>query len=701
MKTRFSCFTPLALLCLILLGCSAGDSRLRETPFGKSSETSDRELEKQVIVFKNVTLVPMAGDKIIKNQSVLIKGSRISEIGPQLESTLPENTQVIDGDGAFLMPGLSDMHIHLRDDWLTSAWPVSPLNLYLANGVTTIRCLGPIGRSPDYALTWREGIKRGQLEGPTIYTCGKQLRGPVADPKKSVLEQKKQGFDLIKIYSFVSKEEFRTAVDTARKADMYTTGHIPFQVGLDGVLSGQMNEIAHIEELLWEFIDFDRDQNLSWVDWMNYMIREAYQQFKPDFNLDDDAFDRRYGPEISALIKSLKTANIPICTTMALDDRIYQKLYAPEAFLERPENMYQAQGYLETFLQGKEKHQVQFRRMERLAPFKKMADLKLLTALHEAGVPLLLGTDAGTGKMGMIPGVSIHDELRILTENGFTPYEAIATGTINAARVAHKMTGRNDFGTIEPGKRADLILLEKNPLADVAHIKSPRGVMAAGRWYDTTALQKMIIPRIPLKAAIHNVHEPNNTHKTYIDIVIGRNFMGKLPDDIDSIKISGPGGDLEISQQDFIFLPQFRDFWIRIPGSPEVGTYSFTVTSGDRKGSVSDIQTGILSIPTPDAARSVPAEKAMLRTTTPTFSWEEVDMPETMCYQLEINKLRRGRVYSTGPVKGMLSHKVPYGVLTPGQSYVWRIRVADSDNWVSVQNRSHSVWKSFTLAQEE
>ncbi len=91
-------------------------------------------------------------------------------------------------------------------------------------------------------------------------------------------------------------------------------------------------------------------------------IQTAYQQVKPDFNLDDDAFDRRYGPEISALIKPLKAANIPICTTLAVDDRIYQKLYAPEAFLERPENMYQAQGYLEAFLQGKEKHQVQFRR---------------------------------------------------------------------------------------------------------------------------------------------------------------------------------------------------------------------------------------------------------------------------------------------------------------------------------------------------
>ena len=94
--------------------------------------------------------------------------------------------------------------------------------------------------------------------------------------------------------------------------------------------------------------------------------------------------------------------------------------------------------------------------------------------------------------MGIVPGFSIHDELQILVENGFSPYEAIAAGTVNASKAIQAMTGADDFGTIEVGKRADLLLIEENPLDNVAKIKNLRGVMAAGRWYSKAKLQEMI-----------------------------------------------------------------------------------------------------------------------------------------------------------------------------------------------------------------
>jgi hypothetical protein len=191
-------------------------------------------------------------------------------------------------------------------------------------------------------------------------------------------------------------------------------------------------------------------------------------------------------------MNKLKGRQIPVCTTLVVDDLIEQKLFYPDQFLRRPENRYLPASYLDRFRRGVEKHQMQFRGGEVFAHFKYTLDKMLLLALKEINTPLLLSTDAGTGRMGIVPGFSIHDELRILVENGFTPYEAIAAGTVVASRIVKRMNGRDDFGTIVPGKRADLILLQQNPLEDVANARKIHGVMAAGRWYDQKAIAEML-----------------------------------------------------------------------------------------------------------------------------------------------------------------------------------------------------------------
>jgi len=450
--------------------------------------------ENRPTAFIHASLIPMTTATVLPDQTVVVEGNRITTVGPSGTTKIPANTKVLDCRGAFLMPGLADMHMHLRYDWTSDAWPVSPLKLYLANGVTTIRCFGPSGKTGRYGLAWRKEIDAGRLDGPRILTCGPALRGHFKEnPEHIVIRQKYQQFDFIKIYSYVTRQEYHTILSTAKALNIYTAGHIPFQMGLDGVLAEGMDEIAHIEELLWEFSGMDRRRYFeSEGEWMAYAIQTTFSQFGPLLELTPHEQEKKMDNLVIALVDKLKNRPIPVCTTLVIDDLIVQKLFDPDGFLKRPENRYMPLNYLEQFRMGREKHQLQFKGGEVFAPFKYMLDKKLLVALKAINLPLLLSTDAGTGSMGAVPGVSLHDELGILVENGFAPYEALAAGTVVASTIVKRMNGEDDFGTIVPGKRADLILLEQNPLHDVANTRKTRGVMAAGRWYDQQAIAQML-----------------------------------------------------------------------------------------------------------------------------------------------------------------------------------------------------------------
>lgn len=444
--------------------------------------------------FIHANLIPMTTETVLPDQTVVVEGKQIAAVGPSSQTEIPSNAIVINCQNAFLMPGLSDMHMHIRNDWNRKVWPVSPLKLYLANGVTTIRCFGPRGETGRYALTWRKKIDAGRLVGPNILTCGPQLRGHFKkNPEEIVIQQKYQGFDFIKIYSFVTKEEYHAIMATAKKLDIYTAGHIPFQVGLEGILADGMGEIAHVEELLYEFYNLDRSRYFEregeWMAWANH---SGFYQFENYFNLDPKDRDQKLDDLVAPVVNKLTGKDVPVCTTLVVDDAIVQKLFEPDLFLKKPGTRFLPEWYMEQFLSGKEKHQLQFKGGEVFAKFKYALDKKLLTCLKKAGVQLLLSTDSGSGGMGVAPGFSIHDELSILVENGFTTYEALAAGTVVASKIVKRMNGRDEFGTIAPGKRADLILLQQNPLEDVANTRKISGVMAAGRWYDQKDITEML-----------------------------------------------------------------------------------------------------------------------------------------------------------------------------------------------------------------
>ena len=131
--------------------------------------------------------------------------------------------------------------------------------------------------------------------------------------------------------------------------------------------------------------------------------------------------------------------------------------------------------------------------------------------------------------------------------------------------------------------------------------------------------------KIPIEGAVYSVHRSDGSQKTYIDVVIGRQFSDRLPDDIDSITVSGPHGDLSLDKDDFNYNPQWRAFWNVRPGIPEIGTYTFKVTSGDRSGHAIDIQSNVKKIPLPDTKKFFPAKGEALTCTPPIFSWHKLN----------------------------------------------------------------------------
>ena len=402
MKTRWLEFNLIILLLLIQPGIAAW-----------------AQAEK-VTAFVHVNLVPMTEEVALPDQTVMVRESRIIAIGPTKEVTIPNNAIVIDGSGFYLMPGLADMHIHTDTRWLNGGWPVSPLNLFLANGVTTIRDFGPQGSPPDFALRWRNEIRTGNLRGPTIYAAGPILYGPVEDAAKFVRAQHKQGFDFLKLYSFLSQTEFQEAVATAQKLDLYTAGHIPFAVGLDGILAAGMDEIAHIEELDFEFLDFDRSRKLGYQQWFRYILQAATEQMGRFADSSMDEVKQNYQPHIRKIVRQLKASNTPLCTTLSVDDIVVKKLFHPDDLASEAASGYLPYGFFDLLGQGKNRHQIQFKGYEDFAPIHFNLNQLLLRELHKGGVTLVMVTDAGPMDMGLVPGISLHNDLRIMVENGLT-----------------------------------------------------------------------------------------------------------------------------------------------------------------------------------------------------------------------------------------------------------------------------------------
>ncbi len=388
------------------------------------------------VALVGATVVPMDREGVLRDHSVIVRGDRIVLVAPA-QTIDTQGATVIDARGKWIVPGLADMHVHV--------WSDKDFGLYLLNGVTTIRNMW----GTEQHLAWRTALAAGTMLGPTLLTTGPVLDGspPIwpgstivdsADVARSVVKQQKAaGYDFIKVYTRLSLDAYNAIVAEAKTQAIPVVGHVPTSVGLDAALASGQRSIEHLDGFL--------------------PVGGA---------------PRVGASEVNQTV-SAGTWNCPTLVLMErfsrLDDPAQLESLAGLEYIDvetrerwNPANDFRLQSWTpKTFARA---------RAQTITASNLVADLS------RAGAHLILGTD--TGNPYVIPGFAAHDELRLLVDAGLTPWQAIRTATASAAEFMEK---RGEFGVIAAGARADLLVVDRDPLLAVDALADPALVIVRGR----------------------------------------------------------------------------------------------------------------------------------------------------------------------------------------------------------------------------
>jgi len=415
--------------------------------------------------FVDVAVIPMDRERVLDGQTVVVRDGRIVALGPASEVSVPADAVRIDGSGRFLMPGLAEMHAHVPpvqgDAWPDRGALEDILFLYVANGVTTTR--GMLGA--PYQLALRDELERGRLLGPTLYVGAPSLNGNSApDPaaaERLVRAHAAAGYDLQKIHPGVSRATWDRMVAVADEVGLTFGGHVPAAVGLEHALASGASTVDHLDG----FVEASASGPVR--------ARLLRGEQVPLGEVVAGASPER----IRELARSARDTGAWVVPTMYLWENLYGAS-DPETILSQPEMRYvsarQRQGWRN---QAGNRPSLPADVMEELHRLRR----EILLALSEAGAGVLMGTDSP--QMFNVPGFALHRELRVMEETGMSRWRILESGTSAVARYASEELGReDDFGSVAVGKRADLVLLEANPLDHLANLTRRAGVMVRGRW---------------------------------------------------------------------------------------------------------------------------------------------------------------------------------------------------------------------------
>ncbi len=405
------------------------------------------------------TLIDGTGAAAVPDSAVVIHDGRIVAAGPRSAVKIPKHATLIDAKGKFLLPGLWDMHAHFEQvEW-------GPI--YLAAGVTTVR---DCGNEFEFITAVRDAIAQGRGLGPRLLLAGiVDGSGPQAIGVQRVdtPEQARMwtdryhaaGFQQMKIYSSVKLEQVKAIAEEAHRLGMTVTGHVPNGLNAYQVIEAGQDQINHL----------------------GYIAEIMHAPYPPDTKFDDRVrattnIDLN-SAEAQKAISFLRDHHTVLDPTMALFELFEATTAKPPASFEpgitkiAPEL---AQPLTDVPPPG-ERSELQQKAFTK--------EIEMLGALHKAGIPIVTGTDQA------VPGHSLHREMELYVQAGFTPMEAIQAASIVPARV---MGLDKEVGTVEKGKRGDLILLTADPLADIHNSRSVEYVVTNGTMYHTAELWESV-----------------------------------------------------------------------------------------------------------------------------------------------------------------------------------------------------------------
>lgn len=418
-------------------------------------------------VIKNVNIIPMTvSNKVIEDATVVIYNKKIQSIN----DSIPVNAKTIDGAGKWLIPGLMDMHVHTYGNVnFKGNKPTQGANFfldtqnvmtsYIANGITTTFDLD----AKVEHFGQRNEIASGKVIGPRMALAamidggegdGRKVNNP-NDGRQAVRSAKAEGYNFIKVYSFLDVETFKAIVDESNKQGLKVVGHIPdaFSSNLEAVFVPHFDMVAHAEE---------------------------YGKQSENKTKKDAEYFAKLAKANNTWLTSSLTTMIWIGNQLRSVDSVSNNKnlkYINPLLVERwinPTTNYYYKRTSPEFIAN----------VDTFIDFQK----KLINAFNDAEVPIVAGTDSGIA--GVLAGFALHDELELMVEAGMTNEETL----ISATRLPAEWLGIDkEVGTVEMGKYADLILLDGNPLEDIKNTRSISGVFVNGTWLDKKKIESLLL----------------------------------------------------------------------------------------------------------------------------------------------------------------------------------------------------------------